>query len=105
MRRYRSTQSTSLFGDKVADCGARADSRCVPSPLVLRCGRDHPFAHEPIDDPRLIERHQARHSLAVICDGDLVAVSHDAEVSAEVVSKLSDACFHLPIMALLSAGI
>jgi hypothetical protein len=39
----------------------------------------------------------------VIGDGDLIAVLHDAEVSAEVISELSDACFHLPIMALLTA--
>lgn len=105
MRRCRSRQSPALFGDEVADRGARADSRSAPPLLVLCCGRDQPCAHKSIDDPRLIKWHQARNSFAVIGDGDLVAVSHDAEVSAEVVSEFSDACFHLRIMAPFDAGI
>jgi hypothetical protein len=48
-----------------------------------------------------VERNETSNRLAVIGDGHLLAIAHDAEIAAEVIAKFSDASFHGTSMALL----
>ena len=62
-----------------------------------------PFAalgDEPIERTRPIERHQARHGLAVIGHRHLLALANQLQVPAEVITEFANTSFHPASMAL-----
>jgi hypothetical protein len=90
-----------LFSHEIADRALGGDTSTCPSPLRYQCRRDEALRDETVERSRLVERNQPGDGFAVIGNGHLLATTHHVEVTAEMVSQVSDSSFHLTSMALL----
>jgi len=93
-------RSPPLFCHEIADGALGGDTERCPRAFGLRRGCDQPLGDEAIEHARLVQRYEPSHGSAMVSDGHLLAVTHDAQVVAQAIAELSDSCFHPSIMAL-----
>ena len=79
-------RSLPLFGDEVADDALGGDTERCPRAFGCPSGRDQPLGDEAIECPRLVQRDEPGHGLAVVGDGHLLAVAYDVQVVTQAIS-------------------
>lgn len=87
-------RSPALFCDEVADGSPCLDGWAGARSFRGASGSDEPFCDEPVERAGTTQRNKTSDGTAVVGDRDFATVTDQVEVTAEVISEFSNACFH-----------
>jgi len=94
-----------LIADEIADGSLGDDALLGTFSFRRERGSNQSFFDQSINPSWLLERDEPGDRVAVVRDSDLAAFTNYFQVSAQMISQLTHACFHHHSMALSDSHI